>query len=226
MGRNKNKNKKKRMSRSRSKVRVAKVEEDEQTTTTEDTESELTEVTPLVEKMSRNQRKAERKQSSPRNVWSDLNLMCGGCCGAMEVIEPAEVEEDLFADDENILSKFGHSIMHKAGFAPPVKVIRCTEVDDDSVITTPKVLVELAKQYDKERFWSAGSEHNDDEGTVATSRTNRSSMTSISKKLIPSLSISGKSRASKSVISLGTRKNKRSKEQKKPMRLSEGRFEI
>jgi len=204
------------------------VKEDEDTASTEDTESELTEETPLVEKNARNQRKAERKHKKPTTLWSDLNLMCHGCCGAMEVMESAEEEDDLFADDDNIISKFGHSIMHKAGFAPPVKIIRCTQVDDDTVITTPKVLIELAKQYDKERFWVSNTEPNDEtDGTVATSRTALSSVASISKRLIPSISLpSGRSRASKSVRSVRSKKPKKSKEIKKPHRVSEGRFEI
>ncbi len=210
------------------------VKEDEDSASTEDTESELTEETPLVEKSARNQRKAERKHNKPSTtVWSDLNLMCSGCCGAMEVMESAEEEEDLFADDDNLISKFGHSIMHKAGFAPPVKIIRCTQVDDDTVITTPKVLIELAKQYDKERFWVSSEEPNDEtDGTVATSRTTLSTMSSISKRLIPSISLpSGRSRASKSVAkSVRSKKPKKSKDSgeriKKPHRVSEGRFEI
>ena len=210
----------------------AVVKEDEDTASTEDTESELTEETPLVEKNARNQRKAERKHKSPTTLWSDLNLMCSGCCGAMEVMESAEEDEDLFADEENLISKFGHSIMHKAGFAPPVKIIKCTPLDDDTVITTPKVLIELAKQYDKERFWVSGTECPNDEtdGTVATSRTTLSSMTSRSRRLIPSISFStGRSRASKSVRSMGG-KAKKSKDVieriKKPQKVSEGRFEI
>lgn len=209
------------------------VKEDEDTNSTEDTESELTEETPLVEKSARNQRKAERKYNKPpTTVWSDLNVMCSGCCGAMEVMESAEEEEDLFADDDNLISKFGHTIMHKAGFAPPVKIIRCTPVDDDTVITTPKVLIELAKQYDKERFWVSNEEPNDEtDGTVATSRTALSSVASISKRLIPSISLpSGRSRASKSVKSTRSKKPKKNKDSgeriKKPHRVSEGRFEI
>ena len=195
---------------------------DAETATTE-TSSDLTEHTPLGEKTSRKQRKEEQK---PTSLWYDLNLMCGGCCGAMEAVTSVQEneEEDLFADDDNLISKFGHSIMHKAGFAPPVKIIRCTQEDDaDSVITTPKVLIELAKQYDKERFWASTADLNDDtDGTVTTSRTALSNMTSMSKRLIPNLSLSaGRSRASKSVKTMGSKKSKKSK-----TRSSDGRYEI
>mmetsp|Transcript_16216 Transcript_16216/g.24054 ORF Transcript_16216/g.24054 Transcript_16216/m.24054 type:complete len:242 (+) Transcript_16216:107-832(+) len=228
MGRSRKKSSSKKQKRVEEEVQT---QDDEQTASTEDTQSELTEETPLVEKISRRQRKAERKQfKSPTNLWSDLNLMCGGCCGAMEVIEPAEDDEDFFADDDdNIISKFGHSIMHKAGFAPPVKIIKCTPLDDDTVITTPRVLIELAKQYDKERFWvTGGTVPNDEDGTVTTSKTNFSAVSSMSKRLLPSISFpSGRSRASKSVRSFGGKKAKKSKDAlKKPLEVSDGRFEI
>ena len=185
---------------------------------------------PLVEKSARKQqRKEARNQQQPTSLWHDLNIMFNGCCGAIEAVDAIKEDEDkdLFADDDdNFISKIGHSIMHKAGFAPPVKIIRCTqEDDDDSVITTPKVLVELAKQYDQERFWANNAEpHDDTDGTVATNRTALSTMTSMSKRLIPNLSLSGRgSRASKSVKTMGSSK-KQSKKVKS--RSSDGRYEI
>ena len=188
--------------------------------------SDLTESTPLVEKSARKQRKEGRNQQQT-SLWHDLNIMFNGCCGAIEAVDAIkeDEDEDLFADDDNLISKFGHSIMHKAGFAPPVKIIRCTqEDDDDSVITTPKVLIELAKQYDQERFWANNAEpHDDTDGTVTTNRTALSSMTSMSKRLIPNLSLSARgSRASKSVKTMGSKKQSK----KMKSRSSDGRYEI
>jgi hypothetical protein len=212
--------------------------DDNKSTSTESTSSELTEKTPIVEKLSRKQRKAERKKrtQSPSTIWSNLNMMCDGCCGAMTIIEPAEAEEeDLFADEDNILSKIGHSIMHRAGLAPPVKIIRCTQLDDDSVITTPKVLVELAKQYDEEKFFVKGGTMPNDtsDGTVVTTRSNLSSLTSRSRRLLPSLSgmSTGKSFRSTKSRSGSVRSSSRggsTKEKtiKNPVKVSEGRFEI
>ena len=214
-------NRKKSSSKKQKKVAA---NEDAETATTESS-SDLTERTPLNEKNSRKQRKEERSQ--PTSLWYDFSLMCGGCCGAIEAVKSVkgeDGEEDLFADDDNIISKFGHTIMHKAVFAPPVKIIRCTQEDDDSVITTPKVLIELAKQYDQERFWQASNANpqDDEDGTVTTSRTSLSITSMVSKRLIPNLSLSaGRSRASKSVKTTGTKKSKKSKS-----RSSDGRYEI
>lgn len=211
---------------------VVQKDDDDQTASTESTRSQLMEETTIVEKLSSKQRKKEKQsgQINSNSMWTDLDLMCGGCCGAMEVIEPVE-EEDPFAEDDNILSKFGHSILHKAGFAPPIKILRCTQLDDDTVITTPMVLIEMAKQYDKERFWVKGhAVPNDaaDAGTFTTAKSNRSSMTSKSRRLLPSLSMStrrtiGSLKSSRSFPSpKKSRKNKQAAKNEKPVKVLGG----
>ncbi|KAL7432071.1 hypothetical protein ACHAXM_003333 [Skeletonema potamos] len=204
----------------RSKADVQKQDKDNKSTSTQSTSSVLTEGTPIVEKQSKKQRKQQKKQQiqAPRTLWSDL---CSGCCGAMEIIEPEQEEEDPFADEDNFLSKFGNSIMHKVGFAPPVKIIRCTQLDDDSVITTPKVLLDMAKKYDKERFWAKdGATPNDaSDGTTVSTSSSTKKM-----RLLPSLSMSG----GKSFLSTKSTKSIKSSVRsiKKPVKVSEGRFEI
>lgn len=204
---------------------------------TQSTASESSEASQLVERqvVRKGRRTGSRKKSKSISNSTDF-LSCLGCCGAMDIMEP-EQDDDPFADDDGFLGKVGHSILHRAGFAPPVRIIKCTEVEDDSVITTPRVLEDMARQYDREqRFWkkSASVTLPDAANGVPSIESSSSNMSSSNRrKLIPSVSMPSTGRTLRSSMSSRSGKsigrNKRSKKERKErkhVKSSKGRFEI
>ena len=202
---------------------------------TQSTASESSEASPLVERqvVRKGRRTGSRKKSKSLSNSTDF-LSCLGCCGAMDIMEP-EQDDDPFADDDGFFGKVGHSILHRAGFAPPVRIIKCTEVEDDSVITTPRVLEDMARQYDREqRFWKKSVSvtlPNDATNGVPSIESSSSNMSSSNRrKLIPSVSMPSTGRTLRSSISSKSGRsivrNKRSKKERKHVKSSKGRFEI
>ena len=202
---------------------------------TQSTASESSEASPLVERqvVRKGRRTGSRKKSKSISNSTDF-LSCLGCCGAMDIMEP-EQDDDPFADDDGFFGKVGHSILHRAGFAPPVRIIKCTEVEDDSVITTPRVLEDMARQYDREqRFWKKSVSvtlPNDATNGVPSIESSSSNMSSSNRrKLIPSVSMPSTGRTLRSSISSKSGRsivrNKRSKKERKHVKSSKGRFEI
>lgn len=199
--------------------RQRKGKDDDLTQSTASESSDASRGTQLVERQV-----SSRKKSKSLSNSTDL-LSCLGCCGAMDLIEPEE-DEDPFADDDGFFDKVGHSILHRAGFAPPVKIIKCTEVEDDSVITTPRVLEDMARQYDREQpFWRQNA------NVVPSIESSSSNMSSSNRrKLIPSISMPSTGRTLRSSLSSRSGKsigrNKRSKKEWKHVKASKGRSEI
>ena len=202
---------------------------------TQSTASESSEASPLVERqvvVRKGRRTGSRKKSKSLSNSTDF-LSCLGCCGAMDIMEP-EQDDDPFADDDGFFGKVGHSILHKAGFAPPVRIIKCTEVEDDSVITTPRVLEDMARQYDREqRFWVKSVSvtlPNDANGVPSIESSSSNMSSSNRRKLIPSVSMPSTGRTLRSSLSSRSGKsigrNKRSKKERKHVKSSKGRFEI
>lgn len=213
--------------------RQKKAKDDDLTQSTASESSE--EASQLVERqvVRKGRRSGTQKKSKSISNSTDF-LSCLGCCGAMDIMEP-EQDDDPFADDDGFFGKVGHSILHKAGFAPPVRIIKCTEVEDDSVITTPRVLEDMARQYDREqRFWKKSASvtlPNDAANGVPSIESSSSNMSSSNRrKLIPSVSMPSTGRtlrssmSSRSGRSIG--RNKRSKKERKHVKASKSRFEI
>jgi hypothetical protein len=202
---------------------------------TQSTASESSEASQLVERqvvVRKVRRTGSRKKSKSLSNSTDF-LSCLGCCGAMDVMEP-EQDDDPFADDDGFFGKVGHSILQRAGFAPPVRIIKCSEVEDDSVITTPRVLEDMARQYDREqRFWKKSVSvtlPNDANGVPSIESSSSNMSSSNRRKLIPSVSMPSTGRTLRSSLSSRSGKsigrNKRSKKERKHVKSSKGRFEI
>lgn len=212
--------------------RQKKAKDDDQT---QSTASESSEASQLVERqvvVRKVRRTGSRKKSKSLSNSTDF-LSCLGCCGAMDIMEP-EQDDDPFVDDDGFFGKVGHSILHRAGFAPPVRIIKCSEVEDDSVITTPRVLEDMARQYDREqRFWKKSVSvtlPNDANGVPSIESSSSNMSSSNRRKLIPSVSMPSTGRTLRSSISSRSGKsigrNKRSKKERKNVKASKGRFEI
>jgi len=202
---------------------------------TQSTASESSEASQLVERqvvVRKVRRTGSRKKSKSLSNSTDF-LSCLGCCGAMDIMEP-EQDDDPFADDDGFFGKVGYSILHRAGFAPPVRIIKCSEVEDDSVITTPRVLEDMARQYDREqRFWKKSVSitlPNDANGVPSIESSSSNMSSSNRRKLIPSVSMPSTGRTLRSSLSSRSGKsigrNKRSKKERKHVKSSKGRFEI
>src|SRR5210317_2124575 len=200
--------------------RQKKAKDDDQTQSTASESSEASQDLRLVERqvVRKVRRTGSRKKSKSLSNSTDF-LSCLGCCGAMDIMEP-EQDDDPFADDDGFFGKVGHSILHRAGFAPPVRIIKCSEVEDDSVITTPRVLEDMARQYDREqRFWKKSASvtpPNDATNGVPSIESSSSNMSSSNRrKLIPSVSMPSTGRTLRSSLSSRSGKsigrNKRSK---------------
>ena len=190
----------------------------------------------ITKSRSKRQQRRSRvvKKSSRNDITADL-LSLFECCvpsicvPCMDDLEPDD-EEDLFAEDDNFLSKVGHSLLHKVGFAPPVRIISCTKVDDDSVITMPIVLEKMALEYDREqKFWKLPSTQNELStfpSNIPSSKPSNDS-SSQKKRLLPTISLptTGKSfitrstRSSKSTKSTKSNKSSRSIRAKKSVNL-------
>lgn len=125
------------------------------------------------------------------------------CCGDSFVgrssIEDNEEQQEErrneFVEKSNLWERVTDIALALVGAAPPVKIIKCLDYssDDESEVTLPRVLTDLAEEYDKNNKWKVHSMWSISEDAVEGTTPNFNLETTQSQRSIP-CSRSGSSR--------------------------------